>query len=244
LRHAILASTRGDEVLACRDDLSCGPIAPADHAVRAAWWARFHDAAEVEAELTAFWNRVTTSDEKLVVWFARHSALELAFFLAWTDRLGDRAYDIVDVTGLRLPYTRPDGTSAVTWPVEAVSVVPSDALQSLLGSERPITPQEREDARRCWQQLRVEHAPFRVITTAGLVSAPVEHFDGMLIERTSVEWKRVAYMIGETMASDEPYLQVGDLMLLTRVVALIAQGKLLADGDPWDMRSCRVRLPD
>ena len=34
-----------------------------------------------------------------------------------------------------------------------------------------------------------------------------------------------------------------DTMLITRVVALVEAGKLLADGDPRDMRSCRVRLP-
>lgn len=40
----------------------------------------------------------------------------------------------------------------------------------------------------------------------------------------------------------EPYIQTGDIMLLARIVALVGDGKLLADGDPWDMRSCRVRL--
>jgi hypothetical protein len=42
----------------------------------------------------------------------------------------------------------------------------------------------------------------------------------------------------------EPYIQVGSAILLTRLVALVEEGKLLADGDPWDMRACRVRLPD
>ena len=32
-------------------------------------------------------------------------------------------------------------------------------------------------------------------------------------------------------------------MLMMRVVALVEAGKLLADGDPWDMRACRIRLP-
>jgi hypothetical protein len=41
----------------------------------------------------------------------------------------------------------------------------------------------------------------------------------------------------------EPYMQVGPVMLLTRLVALVDDGKLLADSGPWDMRSCRVRLP-
>jgi len=26
-------------------------------------------------------------------------------------------------------------------------------------------------------------------------------------------------------------------------MALIDEGKLLAEGDPWDMHACRVRLP-
>ena len=56
---------------------------------------------------------------------------------------------------------------------------------------------------------------------------------------------QIARVVGATMAySSEPYYQVGDLMLLTRVVALVEEGKLLADGDPWNMRTCRVRLPD
>jgi hypothetical protein len=41
----------------------------------------------------------------------------------------------------------------------------------------------------------------------------------------------------------EPYFQTGDVMLLTRVVALVEAGELLAEGDPWDMRACRIRLP-
>ena len=54
-----------------------------------------------------------------------------------------------------------------------------------------------------------------------------------------------AYVIGSTMAHNcEPYMQVDDVMLLARLVALVEEGKLLADGDPWDMRACRVRLPD
>jgi hypothetical protein len=46
------------------------------------------------------------------------------------------------------------------------------------------------------------------------------------------------------VSKSEPYFQVGDLMLQGRIVALVNEGKLLADGDPWDMQSCQVRLPD
>lgn len=42
--------------------------------------------------------------------------------------------------------------------------------------------------------------------------------------------------------SSNPYLQVGDLALHERVIALVEEGALIADGDPSEMRVCRVRL--
>ena len=45
------------------------------------------------------------------------------------------------------------------------------------------------------------------------------------------------------MARERASMQVGDLMLQARLVALVEAGKLMADGDPWDLRACLVRLP-
>src|SRR4029453_11723361 len=181
----------------------------------------------------------------MIVWLCRHSALELAFFLAWADRIGERPYSIIDVTGLRLRSNRPDGSVSLSPPIPAVSILPPYQLVSLLGSERQVTAQEAAEAHLRWRRLKSENAPFRVVTPAGLASAPVDHFDHLLMERVTGEWRKVARVIGDTMGlSSEPYLQVGDTMLLSRVIALIDEGKLLADGDPWDMHSCRVRLPD
>jgi len=228
LLRAIRDAGRDEEVLRCRDDLSCGPIESDDRSARMAWWARFFGVPEFEDDFETFWNRVTITDDRLVIWFGRHSAPELAFFLAFADRLGDRSYDIVDVTSARSP---------------AVSLVLTDRLRALLGTERPVTAQEREEASRQWRRLRVENAPFRVVTPTGLVSAPIDHFDALLIERTTPEWRKIGRIVGDTMGCNlKPYWQVGDLMLRARVVALVGEGKLLADGDPWDS-SCRVRLP-
>lgn len=244
LRKAIRDAGRYEEVLRCPDDLSCGPIDSDDPSARAAWWARFYDWPELESDSRTFWKRVTASDDRLVVWFGRHSASELAFFLALADRLGDRWCDIVDVTGMQWPLSRPDGSTAMTPPEQAVAIVSEQHLGTLLGQERPITREEREEARGLWRRLRSENAPFRIVTPTGLASAPADHFDGLLLERATPEWRKMARIVGDTMGYNcEPYRQVGDLMLLTRVVALIDEGKLLAEGDPWDMRSCRVRLP-
>ena len=94
-----------------------------------------------------------------------------------------------------------------------------------------------------WARLKNENAPFRVVSENGLVSAPIDHFDRLLINQTSTEWRNVAFIVGSALgASLEPYLQVGDLTLQKRLVALIDGGTLIADGDPWEMHSCRVRL--
>jgi len=124
-------------------------------------------------------------------------------------------------------------------------MIPTDQLAAQLESAHPISPQEASDARRLWQHLRSQNAPFRVVTPTGLASAPIDHFDSSILEQAAREWRSSAYVIGSTMAHNcDPYMQVGDIMLLARLVALVEEGKLLADGDPWDMRACRVRLPD
>ena len=103
----------------------------------------------------------------------------------------------------------------------------------LLGTERPVASQERDEACRQWRRLRAENAPFRVVAPTGLVSAPVDHFDPLLIERATPEWRKIARVVGDTMGYNlEPYIQVGDLMLLARVVALVGEGKLLAEFSP------------
>jgi len=229
-------------VLPFLDDPSCGPIESDEPSVRATWWARFYEASEVDATLRRFWDRVDTTDDRLVVWFSRHSACELAFFLAWADRLGDRAYSIIDVTGRRLPVKRRDGSVTLSRH-QSVSIVQADALKSLLGQEQPIAAQDRDESRRHWRRLRDENAPFRIVTEAGLVSTSVDHFDPLLLAQTAPEWQTVARLISDTIGyNSEPYFQIGDVMLQARVVALVDEGRLVADGDPRN-RASRVHLP-
>jgi Protein of unknown function/Domain of unknown function (DUF1835) len=241
LRQALRDAGRDEEVLAFRDDLSCGPIATDDPSERARWWAQYYGDLS-EAELVSFpalWDRVAASEDRLVVWFGRHSASELAFFLAWTDWLGERPYEVIDVTGRDVPIRRKDGS-----PMPAVSIIPADRLRVLLGTERPVAAEQRAADQNLWRQLKAEDAPFRVVSAEGLVSAPINHFDALILEQASSEWQRTARVVGATLGQCwEPYVQAYDMMLHVRVVALVESGKLLAEGDPWDMRGSRVRLP-
>jgi hypothetical protein len=229
LAEALHQANRAERALRFPDELSSGPIATLDHASRGAWWAPLSDPAEMAAAFAEFWSDIESSNDRLVIWFGRHSASELAFYLAMAEQLGHRPYDIVDVTEV-------SGFLGIANP---------DQLEKVLGSERPISAEERSDARLQWRRLRAENAPFRIVTPSGLVSAAIDHFDPLILERATKKWKVSAYVIGDTMGhNSEPYVQMDDRMLLARIVALIGEGKLLAEGDPWDMRTCRVRLPD
>src|SRR5476651_831493 len=150
LQTALRDAGRDEEVLRSIDDLSCGPIDSDDPSARTRWWSQFHSDAEEKDLLAKFWSRVATADERLVVWFSRNSAQELAFFLAMADRLGDRPYDIVDVTTAPGRFPR-------------VASLAGHRLSTLLGSERSVTEQERNEAGAQWQRLRRENAPFRVV---------------------------------------------------------------------------------
>lgn len=241
LRYAVREAGRSDEVVSFLDDLSCGPIASGDPAERAEWWGRFYDDRDVEDHLTAFWDRVSATDEQLVVWLGRHRASELAFSLAWAERLGDRPYACIDVTGQRFP--RRNDPTELGVPMQSVGIMNPDMLRSLFDSEQPVSAALKEEAGQAWRRLRAENAPFRVVKATGLASAPADYFDPLILERATSEWKSVNRIIGETMGyNSEPYIQVGDVMLRARVAILIDQGKLLVDGDPARLRSCRVRL--
>jgi hypothetical protein len=242
IAQAVRDAGRDDEVLRFLDDLSCGPIATNEPSARAIWWDRFHEAPKVRSSLERFWERVTTTDARLVVWFGRHSARELAFFLAWVDRLGDRPYQIIDVTGQQLPFKKQDGSMALSRPVQCASTVRPEALKLLVGTERPMTAREIDEGRQRWQRLRHENAPFRIVTETGLVSTSIDYFDPLILSYATSEWQTVINIVADTMGyHSEPYFQVGDLMLRARIAALVDEGRLLADGDPWDMH-CRIRL--
>ncbi|MGE8131902.1 DUF3658 domain-containing protein [Methylobacterium sp. NPDC080182] len=231
-----------NEVLRFRDDLSCGPIHPLDPAARAAWWSQWYDGPEIEIDLNRFWERIATTDDYPVVWFSRHSASEYCFFLALNDWLGERPFYIIDVTGRQVSATRRDGSTVIYQP-QSVSVMGADALKPLFGQEILMTAQENHEKQKQWQHLRSDNAAFRIIAEAGLNSTTIDHFDPVIEAQVTTEWQSVASVIGRAFGEiSEPYSQVGDLMLQVRLVALVEQGRLLAEGDPWERSSC-IRLP-
>jgi hypothetical protein len=242
LRHALRGAGSADELIPCPEDFSFGPIS--SPAARAAWWEGLFDEPDAPGFLRLFWQRLEAWEGRLVLWFGRGSAWDLSFLHVMADTLPHRPLFAVDVTGLQYSSVRRDGTRTVCESTPTVSIVVPGPLQDLLGTERELGQEERAVLRARWQVLAREDTPFRVVGASGLVSAPEDHFDQALLDAATPGWRRLARVVGDTLASDRARFQASDLMLHVRAVALMEQGHLLADGDPWDMRSCKVRLPD
>ncbi|MEV6275829.1 DUF3658 domain-containing protein [Nocardia sp. NPDC051832] len=241
LRIAIRDAGRSDEVLAFHDDLTCGPIAPFDPATRAGWWQRFHgDQAVSEAGLAEFWQRLDAAgDQHLVVWFGRESAREAILLRALVSHLGGRPIGLMDVTDLELPRRHLAGGE--TYRAQSVSVVREDYLVPLVGKHRRLKEAERTRWQHEWRQLQAENAGFRVVTSTGVASVQADHFDRFLLDEASTDWTRISEVVARVEGKG-PYQQTGNAMLNKRVIDLVASGALLADGDPADPRTTKVRV--
>jgi hypothetical protein len=228
------AGDNGVEVVACRDDLSYGPI---DHSDRRAWWTQtitgdmglnqepFWDSADNDLRRIA----ATAPDARMIVWVGLQSAQEFACYLFLVENLRTSSLHVIDVTGRRENSTF--GKAAALAPT---------MIGGYLGSERRLDDVERADLARRWSRLRAENAPFRVVSpTAQLVSAPIDHFDGALLAHVSAEPKPMTAVIAEAIAT-QPY-QTVDYMLQQRLIALIDAEAIAADGDPTTARMCLIR---
>lgn len=245
LKLALREAGRADEVLVFGDDLSCGPIGSDVSGLREHWWTEEVGWPAKEGEdIERFWDRARKLEGRIVVWFSAHAAQELAFRLAWAWHMRDAAYHLIDITGRQVSYRKADGTDMLEGPFIALGSVPDNVLSALLDSERPAMADEEVFARDGWERLMAENAPFRVVTPQGLASAPIDHFDSLLLKYAEPEWTSVARVIGHAMADDrERYAQVGDWMLYTRIVALVDAGRLIADGDVREGYRRRIKLP-
>lgn len=240
LIEALRTAGRTDDVLTFRDDLSCGPIASDGPGFRQRWWQEsVGGPPQDNDELHEFWMHALNLRDKIILWFSKHSAYELAFRLSWAWHMERAQYHVVDVTGLRVPFRKRDGSDTLTRPLASIGTIPSDGFLTLLGTERSVSPEENATARETWSRLMMEDAPFRVVTPHGMQSAAADYFDHQLLAEADHAWQPVDRIIHNVVGKNwEPYRQVGDLMLLLRLAALVEQGKLIADRDMRERHAC------
>jgi Protein of unknown function len=217
-----------------RDDLSYDPI---DQSDRRAWWSRTIT-GDMGLSQEPFWDSAdndlrrvvaTAADARMIVWVGRWSAQEFANYLFLVEQLRADSLHVIDVTG-----SNENAEFGMT------AALPPTMIGGHLGSERRLDDVERADLVRRWSTLCTENAPFRVVSLTGqLVSAPIDHFDGVLLAHVSSEPTPMTAVIAEAMAAQ--LYQTVDYMLQQRFIALIDAGAIAADGDPTTARLCMIR---
>jgi len=183
----------------------------------------------------------------VLVWTSKRRPKEYAGFLEWLWRFGDAECSVLDLTEMTTRYRSRDGQLGDLEPTLFWRMQPEHMLDDgLLSRGLPLSANERNRHLNLWSRLRQENAPLRVVRDGELISAPLAHFDELLLSHSTAGWLKMARVVGGALASfdDEGLYQTGDLVLAARVRALIETGALEARGDPTQMRYCEVRLPD
>ena len=251
LRTAMAQAGREDRVIHFPDNFSFGPIDSADFNARDEWiGTTLGDLSDVysrEAQ-DAFWRDALGRDVSRIVWLSRRSPQEFTGFLEFVWRLGDTPCEVIDLTEFTLPERTINGRQYPRFLPGSLSMLTPEQilLYDLPNFAEPLTTAQREQYRSDWATLRAENTDLRVIDLdLNLVSVPITFFDEQLIANAEERWLKSARIIGQTMAkiSDDSDYQVGDLLLATRVRALVKAGLLEGAGDLWRIQFSEVRLP-
>lgn len=250
LVSAMRMMQRSDEVRYLGDDLAVGPIDPADPALRGAWHAEVladpDDTRYVEND-AALWQRLAAPGIEIVVWMSRRSATEYCGLLELLWRVTEAPVSIIDVADMELV-----GADGVPRPdiSRAFARVADTRIVELKLVERaaPVAPSLRDAYRAEWQALRSENAPLRVLSAAGLASAPITYFDELLSTCAPTSWRVCARVIEEALvrAEVDGFRQGGgDVLLCERLLALIDAGVLEGqdDEEEWSLYTSFVRRP-
>jgi hypothetical protein len=250
LREALWKLGRDDRVLDQPDDLAFGPIAPADPVIRANWVAntlgdpKWRD---IVPHVERFWAALH-GDERHVVWFSRRVTRDYAGFLEYLSRIGDRPCDVVDLTEIIVPVRGVD--SAIVGSRRAITVGLLEAYQfldaNLFAQAVPLTDETRGRYRAEWDELRNENAPLRVVTSdLRLMSAPISHFDAVLLKQIEPRFLKAARIVGTAMMEqwDQDIINVGDFFLSCRLSILARAGVIESKGDLRRLAFSEVRSP-
>lgn len=236
LRGALALAGRTDRVIGLPDDLSMGPVGPADLAARRDWLAAqgIGEGLDITACET-FWRLALADGSPRVVWTSRRAAREYAGFLEWLSRNGAAPFGLVDLTHAEaepgrlagLSLARPETILAAGW----------------LDAGRPLSAAARVDLTRSWKDLAAGGAPLRLLRDGDLRPAPLSAFDEILMARASPYWMRLDLIIAMILDAEtaEGLVNASPPLLLSRLRALVAEGRLLAEGEIMPGGACNLR---
>jgi Protein of unknown function/Domain of unknown function (DUF1835) len=238
LVQALRKAGRDDQVVASFDDLSFGPINPAESSLRAEWVEKQLGRSgwnEVSARSERLWDETRFRDNRKVAWLFRRSAMEYAGFLEWVWRLGDAPCEVVDLTEVKISYPPEHGPPRPPALAMTLGMLHPDTIRhnKLWDLAEPLQLTARDRYLQLWRQLRSENAPLRVIEGNQLCSAPISFFDSVLMSYVTDNWQKVARIVGQALVfrMDDYIIQPGDIFLAARVDALVESGLLEIRGE-------------
>jgi hypothetical protein len=251
LSQAVKNTGRDDQVVACLDNLSFGPINPPDSSLRGTWvenelgWTGWGDATP---EPERFWHEALAPDYRKIAWLSRRSAMEYAGFLEWLWRLGDQPCEIIDLTDLKVFRGHEHGPPTPATLAVSLRILAPEQINDnhLFDQAKTLPTTTRSEYVGLWRQTRAENAPLRVLADNALVSAPISFFDSLVMSHVTEDWRKVARVVGQALYSqmDDCIFQTGDIFLAARVNALVEAGRLELQGrSALEMRHSEVRLP-
>lgn len=240
VKQAIKALGLRDRVVGIIDNLGYGPIS-GDLALRRAWldehlgdgYGESVDFAELD------WQEALATDAFPVIWTCRSDAGDFTGYLEFLSRIGDRPFDVIDVTRVMV-----QGRANVCR-VKALGVISPDQMISsgLFQRQRTLTEREIAADRELWRSRKAENAPLRVCENDVLLSKPLTHFDAELLAEATPQWEKAARIVGNAMWSLRPRSLVSDSFIWGRYLAFEEDGLIEIDGDTEaGIRSCRLRL--
>ncbi|WP_175525633.1 DUF3658 domain-containing protein [Bosea sp. OK403] len=249
LRQALAKLALDQTVLGLPDDLSFGPINPPAHDVRDQWIEEvlgYDDYEEYGQRAEIFWKQATDTAVTPVAWVCRRCASEYSGFLEFLWRIGDQHFLVIDMTDFQFP-ANPNRPGSGSWITSTFGFVSENYIvnSGIIDTQTTLEKRQIDAYRALWAHLRTENAPFRVVSDAGLRSAPITHFDEAIKSCLTQDWQKCARVIHETMGIllDGNFHQSGNLILESRLRMLGAQHAVEIRGDASDSRTSEARLP-
>jgi hypothetical protein len=246
IRDALRSQGDDARVIALSGALHYGPINPPDPDGRLAWIRAVlrPDPYDDQREAEEPWMEATSARVHPVYWVCMSDAAEHASFLEFAFRMNGRPFDIIDATAL--DFVTRDGIRR-PWSLGIMRC--EDIVASGLRDKRRVLSRaECDAAAAAWAALRSEDAPLRIVRDGRLVSAPLTHFDAVLVSQATRDWEVAARVIGRTMQHltdkvDPPGQVASDIVLFGRLQALGEAGDLEIKGPGPGMRAYEVRKP-
>jgi len=246
LRAALKQAGRRERVVRLWDDLSLGPIDPPEPAARWAWAKQelglFPHDRPMFAEKNNAWEAALSAPGRRIAWVSRRMPHEYCGFLEWLWRLGDAPCDVVDLHDVKFDWHLRDGTVRRQG-VPCIGYIREEHIRdnAFWDLARPLTAARRRRYREDWRKLRAENAPLRVLKGSTLVSAPISHYDGLILSHTRRRWlRKVARVLGQSFGLG-PHHKACLYLFHGRVHKLVQEGVLEGEGNIAHIRFSQVR---